>query len=163
MSNEYEKIRNKALSLLSYRARSRKELEDKLKKKKYDSELINKCLDNLEKTGLINDNAFAKGWIKNRLSSKPKGKRILQRELEQKGINGNIIKDVMNETYETVDEVGLVKDLAERKWKSLSRLDFQKANQRLFSYLARRGFGYDIISKVMKEYKTKTGRSTYEN
>lgn len=150
-----ELIKQKMLNLLSYRARSRKELENKLKLKKYPEDAINKCLNDFEKVGLINDAEFAKIWVKNRLVSRPKGKRILQRELQLKGISKEIISEVLDNVFTDYSEYDLAKQLADKKWKTYSRLQPEKASRKLYSFLIGRGFGYEIVSKVIRDYKIK--------
>src|SRR5690554_1602431 len=61
---EQNKANNYAINLLSYRARSKKEIEDRLKGKGYEDIIIEKTIEFLKAYKLLNDKSFAKDYIR---------------------------------------------------------------------------------------------------
>lgn len=79
------KVRNRALLLLDQRARSRKELSDRLIGLEFDPEVVESVLDDLANVGLLDDAAFAREWVRQRHARRGKSARVLDRELQRKG------------------------------------------------------------------------------
>jgi len=108
-------------------------------------------LDKLRQNTLVNDLEFAREWVENRSSFKPRGRRALSSELFQKGINQEIIDLVL----EDLDEGELALKLARKKLSKLSTLDQTAFQKKMYGYLSRRGFSYgiskDIISTLWEE------------
>lgn len=149
-ADEYYRALDYANLLLSYRKRSAKEIFDRLVLKGYCDETASKVADVLEDIGYINDREFTRWWINSRRRNRPKGIPALKLELKNKGISADIIEDVLEE---------LPFDEYELAWKSCgSMLDkYRKlppnvAMRRLTALLKGRGFGWDTVSKVVKEF-----------
>jgi regulatory protein len=153
-AEETRAARESALRLLSYRARSTKELRERLKKKRYSPEAINEVLISLERSGLINDFEFAKAFVHDRLLRKPMGKGLLVQELRKKGIKKETIEDVLAEAYRNDAEDTYACELAAKRMKraaaSFGRLDPLKRRKRLADYLARRGFDWETVSRALE-------------
>ena len=146
----------RALNFLSYRSRSEKEISLNLKKYQVSEEHIDLVLDKLRQNNLVNDLEFAREWVENRSRFKPRGRRALSSELFQKGINYEIIEEVLKD----LDEGQLALEFARKKIskiKTLNQTDFQK---KMYGYLSRRGFSSDIskdiVSTLWKEQETQS-------
>ena len=96
---------------------------------------------------LLDDLKFAKWWVDQRQNFKPKPTRILKIELTQKGIVKEIIENVLDGTK--VDEEKMAKELIERKMYKWKNLEPRIAKQKMSQYLAGKGFGWSIVSKVV--------------
>ncbi len=132
---------NIALHFLKFRPRSVFEIEKKLKEKKISEEEIQKTVGVLKKNQLLDDEKFAKMWVRDRNLLKPEGSYLLKMELKKLGIAENTIEDALVGQDE--------EELARQALKSKSRLqnaDFQKKA----SFLQRRGFSTSVIYKVLK-------------
>lgn len=140
MSKAYDR----ALRYISIRPRSEYEIRTYLKRKDYQIELINAIVEKLYTYDLLDDTKFAHTWIGWRLNSKPSSKRKLFVELKQKGIDSEIINDVLAE-IDRDTEVAQIKLLIERK----KRLSQYQDPQKLMAYLARQGFSYDQIKQAL--------------
>jgi SOS response regulatory protein OraA/RecX len=68
---------------------------------------------------------------------------LLQQELRHKGIDGEIARDAIDDA--DLDETGAAEALARRRLPSYVGDDPAAIRRRLGAYLARRGYGYDII------------------
>jgi regulatory protein len=147
-----EKIFNKVLKFLSYRPRSEKEIVDYLKKKGASSTLIDKSIKKLKKLKFLNDRDFVTWWLEQRSTFRPRGKRALKMELIRKGIDREIIDEVLNKA---VDELVLAKKAAQKKLKTYQRLEANEFRKKMTGYLARQGFAWDSIKEALEEIDKK--------
>ena len=129
-----KKLLDKAYRFLSFRPRSEKEIKDYLKKKKTPARFVQKIIDELKRQKLVDDLEFSRWWIEQRNTFRPKGKIALKIELRQKGVTREIMEEVIEEM---VDEFALAKKV------------FQKKKSP--DFLARRGFSWSTIKKVLDE------------
>ncbi len=141
----YESLLTAAFRFLSFRPRSAKEIDDFLKKKTrktyVEPEIFKRIADRLVELGYIDDAKFAAWWVESRQKTKPKGMRLIKQELKQKGI----ATEGITETSE--DDIARRAIQKKREiWKSLPTLEQKK---KLYDFLARRGFSYNTIARVI--------------
>ena len=139
----YQSLLNASFRFVSYRPRSEKEIVDFLQKKlvkwkKQDSETFNKVLARLIDLEYIDDKKFADWWVEQRTRFRPKGNRVIEYELYQKGIAKDIISDAL-----------MARNSVEAAQKAIAKKKFDK--KKLYEYLTRRGFDADTIKKVQYE------------
>jgi regulatory protein len=151
----FQKARNNAYSLLRMRPRSEREVRDRLKIKGYDASVIENVVSGLKKTGDINDEKFARFWMESRMHSSPVGDVVLKHELKQKGIAENLIEATLEAKAEAYDDYAVALNMAREKFIRLAKLDRNKAMKRLYDFLVRRGYGFNIIEKVVEEVADK--------
>lgn len=153
-SSELEKLRQTAvidkgiyrvLELVSRRPRSRWEIEDYLKRKKYDREEVDKITRAINAKGYIDDEDFARRWVDSRRLLKPVSTRKLRLELKQKKISEDIVQKVLDE--DKTDEKEVLRELIDKKLRQSKYADEQK----LIAYLARQGFNYSDIKDVLSD------------
>jgi regulatory protein len=135
---------NRALNYLSYRPRSRTEIERYFQKRGLANEEIEVIVARLGRAGLLDDEAFARFWVENRERFKPRGLRALRYELRQKGIGDAIIDRVLV----AVDEEDSAYRSAEKKARQLGHLDREVFYRKLIGYLSRRGFNYGVARET---------------
>jgi regulatory protein len=156
------RVRESALGLLAHRARTRKELADKLRRKGFGRDRIDACLGRLEERGLLNDAAVAAALVRDRLRHRPRGEAQLVSELRSKGIEQAVAAETIARVFadEEVDDAALARD-AVSAWLARQGAgvrealgsprspDRDKARRRLYGYLARRGFRGDALGAAM--------------
>src|SRR3990167_11216420 len=98
-NDEFERGKQIAYRFLSYRPRSKKDVEKKLKEKNISGENISNIISLLEKNNYLNDRKFTLNWLRYRMENKPLGRRSLEYELREKGVDSEIIKDSLDEVY----------------------------------------------------------------
>ena len=148
----------RAINYLSFRPRSQAEIRLYLRKKETPPEIIEAALERLNRLDYVNDKAFSAFWVENREQFNPRGSRALRNELRLKGIEREIVEEVVDEEHD--EELAL---RAARKKASLllqaSDMDYAKFRNRLGGFLQRRGFSYDVVARVVRalwqEYKDK--------
>jgi regulatory protein len=137
------KCYNAALRLLSYRPRSEAEIMTRLSQR-FDREIIEEVILQLRERQMIDDTAFAMYWIEEREYFNPRGKRLLKVELTRKGIDREIIEEVL----QGIDDNEYAYRAAQKKGRSLIQEDYETFRRRLGSFLLRRGFGYETVSST---------------
>ncbi len=135
----------RALDYLSYRPRSLAELREYLNGKGFDEAVVSEVLARLEHVGLVDDEAFARYWRDNRAQFRPRGKRMLKVELEQKGLPSDIIDGALDE----YDEASAIWEAVQAQWRRLRHLPPDESRRRLIQRLARRGFSYELIQETL--------------
>ncbi|HEX2980643.1 MAG TPA: RecX family transcriptional regulator [Anaerolineaceae bacterium] len=136
----------RAYRFLSYRPRSENEVQRKLVELGFDQPVIAETLDRLRTSGLLGDTQFARTWVENRSTFRPRSHRFLKMELRQKGVEDEVIQQALDET---VDEDELAYQAALRRAPRWAKLDRAEFRERLTAYLARLGFSYGTISDLI--------------
>ncbi len=139
----------RAYNFLSYRPRSRVEVRRYLKRKETPPAIIEAALAKLDRLNLTNDEAFTTFWIENRAQFSPRGERALKNELRQKGVE----RDIVDELVDDEQDEELALRAGRKKAQSLARLptmDLATFRTRLGSFLQRRGFGYAVVSRAVR-------------
>lgn len=137
---------------LAIRNRSEKEIRDYLAKKQASSEIIEAIIKKLYEQKFLNDETFARAWVKSRANFKPRGKRVLVMELKQKGIEKELIQKILEEENEEIpDELTQAKSIIGKRIQKMEGSPRQEIYNKVGAFLARRGFGWDIIKKAIDE------------
>jgi regulatory protein len=151
-----ERAYQQAMLFLSYRARSEKEIRQNLLKHEIPGEIIEDTLDRLRKAGLVNDNEFARAWVENRNTFRPRSKKALAIELRQKGLDDEAIQASLS----AVDEESLAYKTGSRRATRLTGLERSEFRKKLSEFLLRRGFSYSVtasaVSRIWGETRTET-------
>ena len=132
------------------RAKSKGELVAHLKKRGIEDDVAAATVYRLQEAGLINDEEFARAWTQSRHRAKKLSKRIIAGELRQKGVSQELIDGALDE-IDSEEEFKTALLLAERKLSSLARFDQETQLRRIQSLLGRKGFSFDVISRVARE------------
>ena len=136
------KVKEQALSLLSYRARAKKELVNRLRQKGAEPQFMAEVMKELEALGLINDTEFANTWVKWRSGSY--GPIRLRKELLIKGVSNELI----DQALANFDELELAKTLVERWIRKHKNLAPEIFRRKLFNFLASRGISYETMKSL---------------
>lgn len=146
---EFQKTLDKLLRFAMVRPRSEKEIKDYFRRKEVHESLYKELLEKLKYFELLDDVKFAKWWVEQRAEFKSKSIRVIKQELLQKGIDRNIIEDILGETK--IDEEKMAKDLLQKKAYKWKNLEPREAKQKMSQYLVGKGFGWSIIEKIIEE------------
>ena len=145
-----QKAKNYAFLLLKFRLRSENELRQRLEKKKFNTQIIERTLSFLKDKGFIDDKYFAKIWTESRVK-RPLGIRRLKQELIIKGIDKAIIDSQINEIKKDYPEEEIVASIAKDRLNKLKGYDPQKERRRVYAYLLRRGFSPEVVIEVLNK------------
>ncbi|MFH1577450.1 MAG: regulatory protein RecX [Candidatus Omnitrophota bacterium] len=154
------KALNYALYLFKFRPRSEYELSQRLQERGISKRAISQVVISLRKNGLINDFEFAKAWVESRIK-KPLGFRRLRQELKLKGVKNEIISQVFSLFNDRYSEEEVIKGVVSRRQELLRNIPPEKAKQRIFLYLMRRGFSAGQIREVISQCFKADKKSAY--
>ena len=135
-------IHERALGLLAVRQRSRRELERRLVQAGFEPEDVSLELTRLETVGLVDDEAFARFVVEGRMGSRGESRRVVAGRLAQAGVASDVARLALDEAAEGEQE--RADRLAEARAGRISGLDPHAAFQRLYGFLARRGYPPDV-------------------
>lgn len=146
-ASEFGKLYQRALEWVLVRPRSKREVQDYLRKKLYkstkdhledSSELLKQIIERLTMRGYIDDRKFAEFYVENRFVKKGVSKKRLKMELIKKGVG----KDVLDEVLDGRDDEEEIRKMIKRK---RAKYDDEK----LTAYLCRQGFSYDLVREMI--------------
>lgn len=140
-----ERAIQQALLFLSYRARSEAEIRQNLRKHEIPEDVIEHTLERLRQDGLANDDGFARAWVENRSTFRPRSRRLMAMELRQKGID----EEATSAALESVDEDALAYEAARKRAPRFNSLEWNEYRKKLSEFLGRRGFPYSVIAPVV--------------
>ncbi len=144
-SNE-RRAKEKALWLISYRSHSKKELRDKIRRT-CDRQSAEKAVERMEELGLVNDRDYAERCAQTLIFTKHMSKRGAAMELRRKGIESEIIDEVLDDIE--VDEREQIQAVIERKY---PKIDDEKIRRRAVAALQRLGYGWEDIKAVIESF-----------
>ncbi len=136
----------RAVRFLSYRPRTRAEVRRNLEKHETPPAVVETVLERLQENNLLDDAAFARAWVENRLAFRPRGARVLRQELRQRGVPDEITEAVLESCLP--NETDLAYRAGQKRLRRLSRLPRLEFRQKMGAYLARRGFSYEAASEA---------------
>lgn len=144
---------NYSYKLLSYRARSEKELGERLREKGFSETVINDTLAKLKGQGFVNDNLLAVSLKKSAENSRLLGAQGVRNFLRKRGISEEIIKEVFKD--DDSDETERAKKLMRKKLKTIGKCPEQKIKEKLWRHLAGKGYAFEAIKNAFKQIKLK--------
>lgn len=145
-----EKIYARAVNFSTIRPRSEREIRDWFKRKKVPEDVIEVVFNRLKNLNLVDDANFAKWWIEQRQTFRPKSKRFIQFELRKKGIKEDIVRDLLS-SWDSESEENIALKIAEKKHKRLTHLPTEEQRKKLSEFLARRGFSWTEVKRVVDQ------------
>ncbi len=146
-----QKVRDAAFRLLAVRARSARELRQRLRQKSFSPDLIDETLLDFQAKGYQSDEQFARLLASEKWTHSGWGPALVRRELGARGIAPDLIDRVVGETYGEVDLVAGILPLARKRWRSTVGLPLDKRRSRLTGFLQRRGYDWETITQVMEQ------------
>jgi regulatory protein len=135
------------LKFLSFRPRSRQEIQKYLLSKTDDSLQSQSILERLEKVGFLNDHEFAVWLVASRSRTRPRGVYLLKKELLSFGISPEIISEVLA----SQNDVVLAEKLLSRKLSLWSRLSHMQFHTKAYRLLSQRGFSPSVIETAIRK------------
>jgi len=144
-------VKEQAWRFLARREHSTKELSDKLLHKNFSPADVNYIIEDLINKDYLNNTRFARQLINEEISLKRNGPRYIKANLLKKGIDMSVTDELLAELYTENRQVENCHWLAGKKQKSLIHLEPEIQKKRLADFLNRKGFTWEIISRVIGE------------
>ena len=151
---QYRHALDRAVAFLAGRARSRREMEERLLRSGYRPCTVEMVLYKLEKEGLLDDADFARQWVDAR-SARRMGRGRIAQELRRKGVSAREAEEALEGLSEEEQLEGAIVLVEKAMTRTPSGEDPRKTAARITAMLARRGYDYDTareaISRVMED------------
>lgn len=139
-----------ALSFLTTRMRTVREVEDKLDDLQYGEADILATVERLKELSLLNDEAYAQEFVRSRLATKPVSRHKLYLDLRAHKLPEEIIRSVLDELpMET--EADNAREVAKKYWRQMSALEEPVRRERVLRRLTSRGFSAEASLAAIRE------------
>lgn len=144
-----DRLRAAALRLLRYRERSIAEMRDRLRRKGFHRDVIDREVETLIEQKLLDDERFTGVWIRHKLNVSHKGKRLIRAELAAKGIGSELFSRIWAQYVD--QEIESAREYASSKVSKYDMLDSFERRGHIRQVLYRRGYSPEAISEALKE------------
>jgi regulatory protein len=145
-------IMNRAIRLLTYKPRSVKELRERLLEKVWaDEKTVDEVIEKLSSYGYLDDGRLAVDLASSKLRQKPVGKIRLRQSLIRKKLDKETIDKVLEQTFVDTPEAELIDRAIESRLKTRGKPKTREEAKKLFDFLMRRGFGYELVREKMRQ------------
>ena len=145
----YRRARLRAMHLLEDMDRTEAGLREKLRQGEYPEEVTEKAIAYVRSFGYLNDARYAENFILSRQDTK--SRREIEALLIKKGVAREIIDQAFSVCYTENGELEAVRKILRKK-----RFDPDSADslqmQKIYGYLARKGFRYETIRQVIQNH-----------
>lgn len=145
-----ERTMNRAVKLLAARPRSVGELRERLLEKTWtDEKIVDAVIDRLKEYGYLDDAQYARDTAMSKLRQRPQGRRRLQYSMSQKKLDRETVDSAIDSAFEKLPESDLIKVAIEKYIRIKGQPETREGKKKLFDYLLRRGFEYELIREKM--------------
>lgn len=147
---EDEKLRcyHEAVRYVGRQPRAAQEVKQHLLGKGYEESDAAEALRRLQEQGYVDDRQFARQWTEFRVRSQKKGKRWVQQELREKGVDKEHIEAALTGMDEETEYAGAY-ELARKKWASSANAEPLARKRKLTAFLLRRGYAVSVVNRVL--------------
>jgi len=143
---------NRALHFLGYRARSRREVCDRLRRYGYGEETVEGVVGRLEELGYLDDEEFAR--TATREKARRYGPRRVLADLRRSGVGAHLAQKAVDEWFAGRSELEEARSAAARRY---NRGGSDAEARRVYGFLVRRGYSPDVCAEVAREYRGAPG------
>ena len=145
-----DQVLDKMAKYCAYQERCVKDVRDKLKTFDIPKEEKTKILDYLLDNRFVNDERFAKSFVRGKVNQSGWGVNKIRFHLIQKGIDKDIIEDALGQTDEEVYRQRLIEILKTKAKTIKADSDFEK-KRKLAAYAMQKGFEGSLVWEVLKD------------
>ena len=155
-ADEFDKAKQAAVNLLSFRPRSIKEVSNRLIHKGWNKDLADRVTGELVDKGYLNDEEFAAIFARDKAKNKCLGPVALKSELIKTGVAQKIIEQTIEAVYSKYPADELIQRLMKKRGINLDVPLVKKEKQRFINLLKRKGFTWDQMESVVRDLSVKT-------
>ena len=147
-----------ALNTLRTRIRSCSELRKSLINKEYPEDLVDMTIDKLIKQGYLNDLEYAKSYTHYQINNTNHGPIRIKKDLCDKGIDSNIIDEVIEE-YDIDSQKDKINKTIKLKLTSNNNRSGMILKSKIFNDLMALGYDYSLIEECLSNYSFEVDKS----
>ena len=124
------------------------EMHDKMKRWGLDETVRQRVVDRLVRERYVDDERYARAYVKDKIRYQKWGRRKVQQGLWQKHIAESIQQQVLSE-IDDEEYLTVLKPLLKQKRKTIKAQSDYELNQKLLRFALGRGFTFDIIRQCL--------------
>ncbi len=148
----YEKTIKRAFNILSAKPRSMAEMRTRLLEKEWATEeIVERVIARLCELEYLNDEKFAVQFANSKLITKSVGASRLRQALQRKKLSPTVITQALESVYTEKSEDELIEKALEKRLRLKGRPTTREESKKLFDYLLRLGFKYDLVIRKVRE------------
>jgi regulatory protein len=147
-----QKTYERALDLLARRARSARQLQKRLIEKGEPPAQVEAVIARLHAAGLLDDARYAEGRVRAGMVGKARSHRRTVEDLVDKGVAREVAEAAIRRVLEEEgsDEMTVAMRAAEKKMRTLASLDPPARREKLYAFLARQGYGAEVVRRTLR-------------
>ena len=146
-----DQVLDKMAKYCAYQERCVKDVRDKLKTFDLPQEEKDKILDYLLESRFVDDERFAKSFVRGKINQSGWGVNKIRFHLIQKGIDKEIIDEALGQTDEETYRQRLI-DILKTKSKTVrAENDFER-KRKLAAYAMQKGFEGNLVWDILKKF-----------
>jgi len=139
------------IRLLTLRGHSIGELKNKLKRKKFRSEIIEKTVKKYKRLGYLDDYKYAYDKAQKVVASRPCGKSFLVAYLQKRMIERSLASEIAEAVLSGESKEDRALRALRKRWHEFKQFELEVARKKSYNYLSRRGFGYEESKKAWEQ------------
>ena len=152
-----EEARGKLETFCSYQERCAWELRRKLFEKGISGPAAEKIIAELEASGFVDDERFARSYARGKFRIKKWGRARIRQELKLREISASIIQKGLSE-IDGEEYFATLERETEKKWEKTKETDAYKKRYLVTKYLMSKGFEQDLIQEALSALISKENR-----
>lgn len=142
-----KRAREQALRMLEMSDKTETQIRQKLKREFFPEEVVELVVTFLYEHSFLNDEKYARRYVE--ISGTRKSRRQIQYDLSQKGVDKQVISDLLDEL--PVEEEEQIRQYIRKKGVAPASLD-RKERSKLLAALGRRGFSFEVVNRVLGDF-----------
>ncbi len=139
-----------ALKALAACERTETELRRQLVRRGFPQPTVATVLDRLRAKGLIDDHRYAREYVRTQSARRGLGPEALRAKLAQLGVVPSIVDEALAQEMSVEGQRALAEAAARKRMRQLRRLPGEQRRSRVYAFLLRRGFDYDVAAEVLE-------------
>jgi regulatory protein len=139
-----------ALRFLKRRLLTERELTDRLAARAYSPADIEAAIGRLRDKGFLNDARLAEDRAAT-LVTRRHGRHSATRKLDAAGVDDDVVRRVVEKTFEPIDELAMAREILRKKSRSMAGLDDPTRYRRAFGVLLRKGYDEELIRTAIRD------------
>lgn len=149
---QYIQAKQSAFNYLAHKPRTEEEVRRKLKKGEAPPTVVEDVISRLYELEYLDDEAYARDYVRNRFASKKYGPIRLRRELVKRGVERHVAEAAVDDLFAEENARAAAREHAKKRWGRLSDEDNpRRRKQKMYRYLRRRGFTTDTIYSILDD------------
>ena len=145
-----DQVLDKIAKYCAYQERCVKDVREKLKTYDIPQEDRDKILDFLLDNRFVNDERFAKSFVRGKVNQSGWGVNKIRFHLMQKGIDKDLIDEALQETDEEVYRQRLINILKTKSKTVKAKNDYER-KRKLAAYAIQKGFEGSLVWETLKD------------